>query len=78
MTAPKPLAKALHTVTVVARVAAHIRGNAPSPAPEQYTRAALAVLGYEPSQYEGTELFAACVAAVAKACPAGPALRLVG
>lgn len=71
-TTRRPLAKALHTVTAVARVAAYMDrlGTA-----EQRTRDALAVLGYDAEQIAAADpsLVAACVAAVAK--QAAPLLR---
>lgn len=73
----KPLAKALHTVTVVARVAATIPSDQ---APDEVSRtlAALAVLGYTEAQARASgDLFAACVAAVVKLAPA-PSLGLSG
>jgi hypothetical protein len=66
--ASRPLAKALHTVTAVTRVALHTVSSAERVRhPENATRYALEVLGYGASQIdEAGDLFRACVAAVAK------------
>lgn len=75
----KPLAKALHTVTVVARVAQLF---ATQESAERRALRALGVLGYTEEQARASgELFAACVKAVERADAAEkarPRLALVG
>lgn len=68
-TSSKPLAKALHTVTVVA----HVSRLAPKDITQSGDRTvwALGALGYAPEQMAASpDLFAACVAAVIKAVQA--------
>jgi hypothetical protein len=64
-TTARPLAKALHTVTAVARVAKHLSATSPGASDEQLALAALFVLGYGMQQIDTAgDLFRACVKAV--------------